>query len=80
MHIVSDQSLQRPGYIYNERGVGYPADSEPYIKWKHIDGPLLVCRDGQMHWLTWRQRFSMWVGWRDIYDLEREIMYSPQRF
>jgi hypothetical protein len=22
--------------------IQYPADSEPHIKWNHIDGPLLV--------------------------------------
>jgi hypothetical protein len=26
MHIVSDKSLQRPGYVYNDQGVGYPCD------------------------------------------------------
>lgn len=70
MHFVSDKSLQRPGYTYNAHGVGYPNDARPYIKAKHIDGPLLVYRDGQMHWLTWRERFRFWMGWEDAESIE----------
>lgn len=44
MHIVSDPSLRRPGYIYNSHGIGYPAASRPFIVWNHIDGPLLHAR------------------------------------
>ena len=71
IHITSDKSLQRADYVYSKDGVGYHADTEPYINWKHIDGPLLYCRDGTMHWLTWRERFRVWIGRDDIYSLER---------
>lgn len=56
-------------------GIGYPADAEPYIKWKHIDGPLLVCRNGALHWLTWRDRIRWKLGLEDIYSLERKYLY-----
>ena len=75
MHIVSDKSLQRSDYVYDEHGIGYPADAEPYIRWYHIDGPLLICRNGAMHWLTWSDRFWMWLGRDDIYALERKYIY-----
>jgi hypothetical protein len=40
---------------------------------KHIDGPLLTFRDGQMHWLTLRERFRVWMGWEDALSLERRL-------
>ena len=72
MHFVSDDSLKRRGYIYNEHGVGYPIDSQPFINWKHIDGPLLYCSDGQLHWLTWRERFRLFFKFADIHDIDFE--------
>lgn len=62
MHIVSDPSLQRPGYIYNKQGIGFPANGRAWIMWNHIDGPLLHYRDGQLHWLTLWERFQCWRG------------------
>lgn len=70
MHLASDPSLRRPGYIYNHHGVGFRADSRPSINWEHIDGPLLYYRDGQLHWLTWRERFRCWMGWDDADSIE----------
>ena len=70
MHFVSNPSLQRPDYRYNEHSVGYHKDARPYIKPKHIDGPLLVYRDGQMHWLTLAERFRLWMGWEDAETIE----------
>jgi hypothetical protein len=75
MHIVSDKSLQRPDYVYSESGVGYPADADPAINWNHVDGPLLYCRNGAIHWLTIVDRFRFWMGWDDIYSLERKYIY-----
>ena len=72
MHIVSDPSLHRPGYTYNEHGVGYLLDSEPEIVWKHVDGPLLYYRDGQMHWLTLWERLRCWLGLDDAKSIERK--------
>jgi hypothetical protein len=34
----------------------------PWVKWKHVDGPMLCCCDGSIHWLTWKERFLLWIG------------------
>lgn len=72
MHIISDKSLQRAGYIYDESGVGYPIGVQPAIVWNHIDGPLLHTSDCGLHWLTWRERIQMFFGWTDICALDRK--------
>jgi hypothetical protein len=53
--------------------IGYPSSSRPTLIMKHIDGPLLTFRDGQMHWLTLRERFRVWMGWEDALSLERRL-------
>lgn len=70
MHIVSDKSLQRPGYIYNERGVGYPIGIKPSIVWNHIDGPLLHTSDCGLHWLTIWERIQFAFGWTNVTRLD----------
>lgn len=35
--------------------------SGPDVNWRHIDGPLMFWA-GELHWLTWSERFSMWLG------------------
>jgi hypothetical protein len=32
------------------------------VQWKHVDGPMLCCCDGSIHWLTWKERFLLWIG------------------
>ena len=32
----------------------------PSVSWRHIDGPMLSWA-GQVHWLTLRERFSIWM-------------------
>ena len=59
---------QRGSTPYHQRG----PDPEPNIHWKHIDGPLLVMRDGQMHWLTLWERLCCALGWHDARSLERK--------
>jgi hypothetical protein len=76
MHIVSDKSLQRPGYIYNNHGVGYPAGIEPEIIWNHIDGPLLHTSDCGLHWLTLWERIQFKLGFTDLYALDRKHQRS----
>lgn len=66
MHIVSDKRLQRSGYSYTALPaggfVGYPTDTKPHVNWRHIDGPLLYCSSGKMHWLTLRERVRLFLG------------------
>lgn len=50
--------------------IGWEAGARPWIMWKHIDGPLLHFSNGEMHWLTWRERFRCWMGWEDAASLE----------
>jgi hypothetical protein len=43
---------------------------EPFIQWNHMDGPLLVRSDGQVHWLTWGERISVRLGLTDAKRLD----------
>ena len=52
--------------------VGYPSSSKPRLTMKHIDGPFITYRDGQLHWLTLRERFRVWIGWENAETLERK--------
>lgn len=84
IHVISDASLKRPGYIYERDGtaegfVGYPAFQQPEINWKHIDGPLLYCSDNSLHWLTYRERIQMALGWVDIHDLDAKHCRRPRQ-
>lgn len=72
MHIVSDPSLQRPGYVYDKHGVGYPKGMQAEINWKHIDGPLLYRSDGQLHWLTVAERIRCWLGLDDAASIDQK--------
>lgn len=71
MHFISDPRMKRPGYIYRGN-VGYPVGTQPKINWKHIDGPLLYTSDGQLHWLTWRERLRLFFDLADIHDIDFE--------
>lgn len=75
MLFASDDAPKRPDYIYRRvcgGFVGYSADARPSINWKHIDGPLLCCRDGQLHWLTLWERLCCWLGWENAESIERK--------
>jgi len=72
---ASEDAPQRPGYIYRwvcGGYVGYPKSVRPSINWKHIDGPLLYYRDGQMHWLTLWERLCCWLGRDDAESIEHK--------
>lgn len=75
-HIISDPSMKRSGYIYDANGVGTHISAQPRIVWKHIDGPLLYCSNGLLHWLTWRERMRLWLGLADIHDIDFERRIS----
>jgi hypothetical protein len=53
--------------------IGYPSSSRPRLTMKHIDGPFLTFRDGQMHWLTICERFRVWLKWDDALSLEQKL-------
>jgi hypothetical protein len=44
----------------------------PSIKANHIDGPMLVFSDGQMHWLTPWERLLFALRWTDAEKLQRK--------
>lgn len=74
---VSNDAPRREGYRYEPgpRGgflIGYPADARPSINRKHIDGPLLYMRNGEIHWLTPWERILLWFGRTDALALERK--------
>lgn len=53
-------------------GVAFPLDSQPEIVAKHIDGPLLIFSDGQLHWLTLWERLQFTFGLTDAERLQRK--------
>lgn len=67
--------MHRAGYRYRETPgggwIGVPAGNNPYINWSHIDGPMLVYADGQLHWLTFFERLRCWLGFDDALTIER---------
>lgn len=77
MHLISDASMKRPGYTYQRTPgggfAGYPTTFQPAtINWKHIDGPLMHLTNGQLHWLTYRERIQLFFGWIDIHELDEK--------
>lgn len=42
----------------------------PWVQWNHVDGPVLICCNGAMHWLTWKERFLIWIGKLKVEDLD----------
>lgn len=80
MRFASDDAPCRPDYFALGHGVAvrFDPEAEPYIQWDHIDGPLLHLRCATVHWLTWRERFRVHMGWDDVYSLERK--HAPPGF
>jgi hypothetical protein len=76
MMIYTTEEMPSPrlGWIYEEAPgggyFGYRDTARPDIQWNHIDGPLLHFRNGELHWLTWRERFRCWLGLDDAVSLE----------
>lgn len=73
VHNVPERDPSRPGALRQRApGGGYiswPADSEPSIHFKK-DGPMLVMRNGEARFLTWRERLQLWLGRTSADDLE----------
>ncbi|OAF05423.1 hypothetical protein AYJ54_00520 [Bradyrhizobium centrolobii] len=74
MHIISDASLKRPGWVYRRAQSGSFVGSyvfvEPRVNWKHVDGPLLYVSDGSLHWLTYWERIQLFFGWTDVHEID----------
>jgi hypothetical protein len=70
----TNQAMGRPGWIEIAGGVGIPFDPHavPYIRWNHIDGPVLHMRNSQLHWLTFWEQFLYAINYADEYTLERK--------
>lgn len=49
-----------------------PEGARPYIQWNHIDGPLLVCSDGHLHWLTMHERMMLRFGFTNTKLLDKK--------
>lgn len=39
--------------------ITYEKTPKVEVQWNHIDGPLLHLSTGEMHWLTWLERFQL---------------------
>ena len=59
--------------------VSYPENSKPEIQWNHIDGPLLHCRDGTLHWLGRVEVIWLYLGFTNINQLDNKYCMEPQR-
>lgn len=46
--------------------------SSPSINWKHVDGPLLTCSDGSLHWVTTWERLLLRGGHLSIEILDQK--------
>lgn len=54
--------------------------NSPHIQWNHIDGPLLTCTDGIVHWLTLLERMYLKIGIITIEDLDNKYRVDiPQK-
>lgn len=56
----------------NTMGVAYRPHAKPFINPKHVDGPMLCMRTGEVHWLTLWERLQLRFGWTDPAKLERK--------
>jgi len=68
-----DQHPHHEGWVSSSFGVGFPISNRPSLKMKHIDGPLLTFRDGQMHWLTLWERLMVRLGIHNAETLEWKL-------
>ena len=77
MLFASSDALRRPGYKYASAPggglMGWSVDARPSINRKHIDGPLLYMRNGELHWLTLWERLQLFFGRTDAEKLERKL-------
>ena len=46
--------------------------AEPHLKKHNPDGPVLVCSDGSLHWLTLLERLQLWLKLITIDSLDKK--------
>jgi hypothetical protein len=63
---------ERKGWVitHRDRGTAISVPESailagPHVQWDHVDGPLMTWA-GSLHWLTWGERFRIWVGWATV--------------
>lgn len=70
MQTFSDTTLEE----LCEQGIGFPEGfGVPGVVKNHIDGPMLIMADGQLHWLSLSERFQLWMGWTDARKLQSKL-------
>lgn len=42
----------------------------PAVIWSHYKGPVLLCSDGSIHFLTWLERAKLEFGWVSVKELD----------
>lgn len=52
-----------------ELGISFESNIEPSIQWNHVDGPLLHLSTAGVVWLSFRERFLLWIGHTDVDEL-----------
>ena len=52
-------------------------NSPPYIRYGHVDGPILIMRNGGCKWLSISERIKLWFGIVTLEDLECMYWQSP---
>ena len=61
--------------VFTQRSPG----AEPFITWNHVDGPLLCCRDGTLHWLSKAECLWLHLGFTTIKKLDAKYNKEPQK-
>jgi hypothetical protein len=47
-----------------------PGYYRPFIRWHYIDGPVLICSDGTVHWLSLIEIICLKLKIKTIADLD----------
>jgi hypothetical protein len=51
----------------------------PEVVWNHIDGPLMYLSNHQLHWLTWRERLALWLGFSTLEAVDDDYVSGRKR-
>lgn len=52
-----------------ELGIKFETNIEPHIQWNHVDGPLLHLSTAGVVWLSYKERFLLWISHITIDEL-----------